>query len=29
MEKIIIKCGPLAAEFVQQILRANIPWWPF
>jgi len=29
MEKIIIKCGPLAVKLIQQIIRANVPWWPF
>ncbi len=28
MERIIIKCAPMAARFVQQLLRGAIPWWP-
>jgi len=29
MEKIIIKCAPLAGKFIQHVIRTNVPWWPF
>lgn len=29
MEKFIIKCGPMLAKLAQQIMRDNIPGWPF
>lgn len=29
MEKLIIKCTPMAARLAQQIIRNAIPWWPF
>ena len=29
MEKIIIKCAPLAGKFINQMIRSYFPGWPF